>query len=232
MEKFIIKEDLPAIAVMTVPEGSETGVASATLKVVVDKPANDNSVYTYDWKKSLTKDGELVSINGYVDSNTHVITDEPGWYSVAIKSHLNRQTNEGESLVRTKVTFMPTAPIITYDEANYKASADDEALIYVDDIKTGDPAVLEVLAQVANAGSDPDLYGDDNLYSEKLSYQWIVTEPDKDPRPLRTNEITAGSIESNTVTLLKDVSENLYTCVVTNTLNEQTASDQLVFEIR
>ena len=229
---IIIKEDLPAIAVMTVPEGSETGVASTTLKVVVDKPADDNSVYTYDWKKSLTKDGELVSINGYVDNNTHVITDEPGWYSVTIKSHLNRQTNEGESLVRTKVTFMPTAPIITYDEANYKASADDEALIYVDDIKTGDPAVLEVLAQVANAGSDPDLYGDDNLYSEKLSYQWIVTEPDKDPRPLRTNEITAGSIESNTVTLLKDGSENLYTCVVTNTLNEQTASDQLVFEIR
>ena len=229
----IIKEDLPDIAVMTVPEGSEDGKASVTLKLIVDRPLGDNSAYSYDWKKATTKDGAMTSVfaDGYVESNALTITDEPGWYTVAINSHLNRQTNTGESLKVTKVTFMPTAPVITYDNVNYEVDPDDATKVLVMKVATGNEAVFELDAVVANAGDDADLYGEDNLYSEGLTYQWIVTEVDKEPRPLRSNEITAGNIESNTVSVLKDGLDKIYTCVVTNTLNEQTESSQLSFEI-
>lgn len=229
----IVKEDLPDIAVMTVPEDSEDGKASVMLKIIVERSAGDNSIYSYDWKKAEIKDGIMESVfeDGYVESNTLTIIDEPGWYTVDINSHLNRQTNTGSSSKVTKVTFMPTAPIITYDSANYEPDPDDDTKIFVQKIATGTQADLTLSAKVANAGDDASTYGEDNLYSEGLDYQWIVTEVDKEPRPLRTNEIVEGNIESNTVSVLKDGLDKVYTCVVVNNLNEQTESSQLSFEI-
>lgn len=224
----VIKEDLPLIAIMTA-SGEET--ANVMLKVIVERAAGDNSVYTYDWLKSETLTGDLTSINGFVENNTLTIT-EPGWYSVNINSHLNRQTNELTSKVRTKVTFMPTAPIIGYDNTLYKVDANQTDRVHtIESYVYGSQVVLTVQPTVANAGTDPDLYGEDNLYSEGLRYQWLVIEADKDPRALQSSEIVGGSITSDSVTVLASAEQKDYVCVVTNDLNGQEASAQLVFEI-
>ena len=230
----IIKEDLPDMAIMTVPQGSTDGKAKVTLKMVVDKPVNDNSVYTYNWQKATTKDGKMENVfeQEYVDSNALTIIDEPGWYTVQIKSHLNRQTNTGASTKKTKVTFMPTAPVISYDETLYKLDANDSERVHTaTSFKYGSPVALTVQPVVAGAGSDLSKYDENNLYSEGLTYNWFVIEPDKDPRPLKSNEIQAGAINSASVTVLASAEVKDYSCVVTNTLNEQTISSKLVFEI-
>ena len=225
----VIVEELPNLAVMIATE--ENAAPSTILKIGVDRPEGDNSIYTYNWQKSLTKNGEMESLEGFIDANTYEITT-PGWYTVQINSHLNRQTNEGTSKVKTKVTFMPEAPELTHDNEDYSVNPDDATSIMVTGVPTGEKATFEFSAKVELAGNDPDLYDSNNLYSEGLTYQWIVTEVDKEPRPLKTSEIVEGNINSNKVAVLKDGLEKIYTCVVTNTLNEQTENSQLSFMIQ
>lgn len=230
--EIVIKEDLPLIDIMTVPEGGTE--ASTTLKIVVDRKASDNSVYTYDWLKKTVYTNDLTSIDGFKDSNTLEVK-EPGWYSVNIHSDLNRQTNELASEKVTKVTFAPTAPVVSFNDDVYDQSADDSTanLTYLythATIAAGTAIELTFDAVVNKAGDDPDLYGIDNLYSEGLSYNWTITRPDETPAPLLNSEISAGSEKSNSITVLKS-KDVLYTCTVTNSLNGETASSQVVFHI-
>ena len=115
--EVVFKEDLPSKAIMLVKEGETE--AKATLKIVVEKAADDNSLYTYNWFKCMTPDAEEGdSIEG--SSNILNISNEPGWYGVTVKSKLNRQSKDKNSKL-TKVTFMPTAPLIGFDEDEINA---------------------------------------------------------------------------------------------------------------
>lgn len=227
----VIKEDLPLISIMKVAEGETE--AKTNLVIIVERKSDDNSIYSYNWLKSLTPNKEdAVSVSdGYQNSNLLTIT-EPGWYTVNIKSELNRQVNEGASLNEklTKVTFMPTVPIIDFDDEKYEQDTEDTNKVHTKRIAVGLEAELAVNPLVTNATS----YDMNDLYSEGLTYQWFVSEPDKEEiRPLLSSEITKGDVNSNSVTMIvsAESKNNFYICEVTNHLNNESTKSELVFVI-
>lgn len=227
---IIISENLPAKAIMV---AAEEGVEpSIELKLLVNRIENDNSAYSYCWKNGLTPNKDALTGDEFVDSNVLEVKT-PGYYSADIKSHLNRQTKmDTEHVNVTKVTFMPEKPEFEVDLDTYKATI--EANYYETDslIPIDGDVVLAFDATVENAGDDADLYDKDNLYSEGLTYSWFVTTPDETPKALTKDDIVAGSVYSNSITIAKTVKGILYTCEVTNTLNDNIAVEKIVFDIR
>lgn len=229
---IVISENLPEKAVMVVAENAPEGtVPSVELKLLVNRIEGDNSLYSYNWKSGSTPEKDKLTGDEFVESNVYEVTT-PGYYSADIKSHLNRQTKEDTENVRvTKVTFLPEAPKFEVDLSVYEETSETNYYETDSKIVTGENVVLTFDAKVDNAGDDPDLYDKDNLYSEGLTCQWMVTRVDETPKPLTNDDIIEGSIYSNSITIPK-VKNELYTCEVTNTLNDNIAMATITFDIR
>lgn len=221
-----VSKPLAKSLIMAVPEGAEEGTpAQVTLSMEAAKAANDNSLYTYDYLRSSTEDGILSSVsNGYIEENEFVVKT-PGWYTINAKSHLNRQTNPYETPYRCKVTFAPAIPSVTFTTPDMDDSDEDTCFIIAPE---GTPITLSLSAAVANAES----YDRDDLYSEGLTYTWLYRMNDgNEDIPLTAADITDGDISSNTVKVVASANILQYKCIVTNTLNGDTAVFPAEFSI-
>ena len=231
----VISKDLPLLAVMKAPNkdsGPET-----KLNVAVAKAANDDSVFDYVWEGKTTTDGTFVNVANNDAFNNSVsgpmsIIKTPGWYRVFITSDLNRETKSDYSEV-CKVTLMPTAPVVDYDKAQTTGTYTTEGA-HVADVVLGSEVTMAVTANVANAGA-ASTYGKDNLYCEGLEYTWYVSKPEVGIAPLTPNDIVGGDIKSAMIKV-KNVGQSaleayVYTCEVTNTLNNEKAKSDITFTV-
>lgn len=221
-----ISKPLAKSLIMTVPEGAEEGAAAqATLSIEATQATTDNSVYTYNYLMSATEAGELTTVSdGYIAENEYVVKT-PGWYTIYANSHLNRQTNSYETPYRCKVTYAPAVPTIEFTTPD-KDDADADTCFII--VAEGTPITLSLNATVDGAEG----YNRDDLYSEGLSYTWLYRMNDGgEDIPLTANDITEGSIASNSVKVIASSNILQYKCIVTNTLNGETAVFPAEFSI-
>lgn len=203
----------------------------AVLSIVPTIEEGDNSEYSYAWYRADTKDGEAAVAKDFNSENSFEVTDTiiladgseangVGWYSVKVNSSLNRETRSYESEHRCKVTQMPTAPVLTFEEG--VQASDDNAIFTV---ALGDTLDFVVNATVADAQG----LGADDLYSETLEYNWTIQPADEAERDLTTADIVdAEALHSNHIQV-KVAQAATYECTVINHLNGEKASDRLSF---
>lgn len=213
-----ISKPLAKSLIMTVPKDAEEGAAAqATLSMEIAKAPSDNSIYTYNYLKSNTEAGELASVSdGYIADN-HFDVELPGWYTVHAKSDLNRQTNPYETPYRCKVTYAPEIPSVTFTTSDMDDKDDDTCFIIVSE---GTEITLSLSASVESATT----YDRDDLYSEGLTYTWLYRRNDGgEDIALTSNDIVDGDVTSNSVKVTASPNILQYKCIVTNTLNGETA---------
>ena len=162
-------------------------------------------------------------------------TTAPGWYQVIVSSTLNRETKSAESTM-CKLTSAPATPAKVIDGAtqvltmtygsNANAQAKDNGVpVYMANL--GSEVILDLNMNLA---IPEDL--DAKLFSEGYSYAWMVQEgKDKSSRYLSDKDVGEGKIivdgfntNALKVRCVEDGVQYTYRCVVTNTLNGQTAS--------
>lgn len=221
-----VSKPLAKSLIMTVPEGAAEGAAAqAVLSMEVAKAENDNSEYTYNYLKSVTETGVLATVSdGYIAENEFVVK-APGWYTIHANSHLNRQDNPYEAPHRCKVTYAPAVPTVEFTTPDKDDEDADTCFIIVAE---GTPITLSLSASVDGAEN----YNRDDLYSEGLSYTWLYRMNDGgEDIPLTANDITEGDITSNSVKVVASSNILQYKCIVTNTLNGETAVFPAEFSI-
>ena len=231
----VISKDLPLLAVMKAP--NKDSDPEVKLSVAVAKAANDDSVFGYIWEGKTAAAGAFVNTAESDDFNNTTAgavstIKTPGWYRVLITSDLNRETKSDYS-EECKVTFMPTAPVVDYDKTKTTGTYTDEGA-HVADVVLGSEVTLSVTAHVVDAG-EASTYGKDNLYSEGLDYTWYVSKPEVGIAPLTPNDIIDGDIKSATIKV-KNVGQSaldayVYTCEVTNILNNEKAKSDIAFTV-
>lgn len=208
----------------------------AVLSITPTIAADDNSEYTYEWYRADSKDGAAKIAKAFSANNSFEIGEKitlpaqgkdeatevngVGWYSVKVHSSLNRETRPYESEHRCKVTLMPAAPTLSFAEG-VQASGDNAIFT----ANVGDTLDFIVNATVANAQG----LGEDDLYSERLEYNWTIQPADESARDLSTEDIVnAEDLHSNHIKVNVAQAAN-YTCTVINHLNNETAAEDLAF---
>lgn len=120
-----------------------------------------NPKTTYIWRKSqAAKDEVLDTVTSAWQTlaENDVNVTEPGWYSVQVKSELNREETNTFSSV-CKVTNMPEPPVV-----ESKGS-----MVVLHNITAGNPQTLTVEADIVNE----DDWGRE-LLTEKFEYIWQI----------------------------------------------------------
>lgn len=211
----------------------------ANIGVTLVKDTNGADL-KFTWKKSTTSNNSGFEVlSDAANVATYTVT-EPGWYTVDIKSSLNRSykystddtTANGESIVNIcKVTGMPAAPMVQYknDDGDFVDGAGDPIIYSINENSA--PIELAVKASVPN---DNDLALE--LIHDYYSYQWFVQTQTStgwsEWTKVKTTDIFIDSItdDADISTLkIKHVPTNVdniykYKCVVTNNLNNQAIS--------
>ena len=216
-----ITKDLPAYAVMD---------PNAKLTISAGKLAEDPSELSYYWQMTdnIAEDMEIIADAA---SLAYVAT-APGWYQVGVTSNLNRETREVLSSI-CKVTNLPKAPTVDYDKDKTTGDYDKDNDHSVN-ADPGDELVFAVKASVSDAG-DASTYGENNLYSEGLTYKWYLSKTDSMiyEAEITAEDISGGAIDEPMIKVIlqedaKDAPYR-YTCKVTNHLSGETATTAIDF---
>lgn len=201
--------------------------------------------YTYQWS-STDKHPEgdlnkLVDIENGVEA-TYVV-DTPGWYSVHINSSLNRRVKENDSNI-CKVTHLPTAPqitkmsyvgfpnTVTWNDIKAQMES-EEGWTEISDYETEMPSNFGV-GSIVLMKIDTDLDDLNPLYTESLTYRWMVQKPDESEAiELLDSDIGVnGLVHQNTllgtkILVARCLLDNFpfnYHCEITNTIQDKTAT--------
>lgn len=216
---IIITKELAELAVI------EGDPAAAALAIGVAQTAGDNTIFAYDWQRYDNKSDTLPESNpGSATFNATV----PGWYKVYVTADLNRQTNEYTS-EWCKVTNVPAAPVLTVGENTSPVGQldPDDASVYVMTAATGAEVKLHVDASVTGATN----YDAEDLYSEGLTYHWVMSGPDT-TREMTSSDIIGGSVTGAEITIQAPATLHTYSCTVTNTLNQRVATATFGFQVQ
>ena len=201
--------------------------------------------YTYQWS-STDKHPEgdlskLVDIENGVEA-TYVV-DTPGWYSVHINSSLNRRVKENDSNI-CKVTHLPTAPqitkmsyvgfpnTVTWNDIKAQMES-EEGWTEISDYEAEMPSNFGV-GSIVLMKIDTDLDDLNPLYTESLTYRWMVQKPDESEAiELLDSDIGVnGLVHQNTllgtkILVARCLLDNFpfnYHCEITNTIQDKTAT--------
>ncbi len=204
---------LPSGAILEpIDEDSEEKIA--TLTVALSETDEDTTIQ-YSWKKATAfnanRELEFTEISG--NNSASYAAVEPGWYKVDVTATLNRDDENASSTI-CKVTNSPIAPVIKSAEGKNSVANIGR-----------NPATLSVVAEIPNGeeGTGDDIAPE--LLSDELIYQWQINTPDSD----NFVDVINGrgiTVENNSLTISKDYGTGIFNfkCIVTNKLNEQTAS--------
>ena len=176
---------------------------TSTVLEVQLKNDEKNPYITCEWFKSETETddcADLISLGDAEKDAFQYEVTQPGWYSVLVKSKLNRKTEDNEEQrVICKVTKTPAAPEVTgysYMYFNNEATiADIENAIKDEDNENWVSIDLDTLINPetgegndniinGNAGAqfamriDTNLDNVDSLSSDELLYEWTVQMPE------------------------------------------------------
>lgn len=199
--------------------------------------------YAYQWSSTENDpEGDLAKLLDIEDGveKTYVVR-EPGWYSVHIDSILNRKKEKIDSNI-CKVTHLPEKPQITamyYAILGNEATTEDiqNVIDGIDEWKRVDYEAnlgLEVtLGSQVLLRIDTDLDSLNPLYSESLTYNWMVQAPNEAARPLDEKDVDIEGIVHQDFGLGKKVlvvrsnanTPNLsFHCEITNKIQDKTAT--------
>lgn len=243
---------VPAPNAVEIAEGEDlpdhifTDAKTKTVTLGIDL-VNDPTLpaYTYQWSSTdehpegdLSK---LVDIENGVEA-TYVV-DTPGWYSVHINSSLNRRVKENDSNI-CKVTHLPTAPqitkmsyvgfpnTVTWNDIKAQMES-EEGWTEISDYETEMPSNFGV-GSIVLMKIDTDLDDLNPLYTESLTYRWMVQKPDESEAiELLDSDIGVnGLVHQNTllgtkILVARCLLDNFpfnYHCEITNTIQDKTAT--------
>lgn len=187
-------------------EGENPG---AILRVSA-KADNDSADLSYEWYKKDTPSGaaELIS----TATSSAYTAPRAGWYQVRTTSSLNRTSAFKDSVV-AKVTGHAAQPDISSNKGSVQTVV----------VPSGSTADITVEASVATNGLHAE------LVSEGLTYEWKRQLTNVEP--LQYVSVEAGKhgvvdINKNVLTVQSSDDQEVFKCIVTNTLNGTTASNE------
>lgn len=199
---------LPSPAAVTIEEDLKVdeNFIPCELKVSVPRDEDSVDVLTYTWYKSI--DGttfEEVSMTTEDELTPESLkVEDRGWYKVEVTATANRETTEPKSSNVAKVTAEPIAPI-------FNKKDDFNAADYTFNLNNiGENNKVTFTAAVEN--------GDNELYSESITYQWYVNVADQIENEKEINN------QTDTLVITEDMDIGFYHCVATNNLNGKSAS--------
>jgi len=191
------------------------------------KPDGNNPDISYTWYKSTESPTSGYEVIRGAETNVYTAS-EPAWYKVAPLARLNRKEEDNVSNV-CKVTRLPAAPVI--QKLWYKLIA-PHVTEYSELTKDQDMYPAYKFGDTVKLKIDTDLDDGNLLYTENLTYEWYVQEPDKMARKLTESDKglnTLVDVDSNlnskeiVVRCVSDGSVFNYFCIITNTINGKTA---------
>lgn len=233
---------------------SKTVTLGVDLVTDPTKPA-----YFYQWSSTdVNPEGDLTKLEDVANGkDAKLIVAEPGWYALHIDSQLNRRVKDKDTNI-CKVTHSPEKPKITamwYAALpNTTTTAEIKALIDGTSEKYNWTKIEDYESEATiNVGFgtfvlmkiDTDLDGMNPLYTEALSYKWMVQKPDDstavalEPKDIGPNELVHQDFLLGTkVLVVRSIQDNMnfsYHCEITNTIQTKTAttdtSDTYTFTI-
>lgn len=212
--------------------------------------------YTYQWSSTTTHpENDLTKLTKIEQGGTEAkyVASAPGWYALHIDSTLNRRVKSEDTNI-VKVTHSPTAPqvtkmsyvgfpnTVTWKEIEAQM-ASEEGWTEITDYEVEMPSNFGV-GSIVLMKIDTDLDELNPLYTESLTYKWMVQEPDGQPRALSATDVNSnGLVHENTLLgtkilvarCLLDNFKFSYHCEITNTIQNRTAttdtSDTYTFTI-
>jgi hypothetical protein len=159
--------------------------------------------YTYQWKSTdVDPENDLAKLSDILEGGSEATytVSEPGWYALHTDSKLNRRIKGIDSAI-CKVTHLPTAPQVTamyYCEVPNNTPIDtirefingsEETFTWnkIDDYET------EKLQNITYGSYvlmkiDTDLDALNPLYTEELTYAWMIQTPEGETRPLNESD--------------------------------------------
>lgn len=237
--------DLKECEIFPVDENGE--IIGMTLEVNV---ANDDSIAAkrqFTWTRKTADKDALVAEESIVktaaDDGHKLNITEPGWYTVEIASTLNRETKYLTS-TECKVAPPTVAPeLVIIPEEGQTAPHQILTMFYGSEANKV-PKVENIPTYGGNVGSEfildvetnlvPPAGQDSELYSEGLTYTWYHHAQDAQKgRYLTKDDVGPGKrivsglgTKSLTVRVLEgeDNIKQIYKCIITNTVNGQTAA--------
>ena len=214
-DDIMIDVDLPEFKIISGPTDFE---------VKIKKQSSSDVVVEYNWSRGTDSNATDEFIDT-VAGNSYTITT-PGWYQVAPTATLNRETKSKNSKI-CKVTFDPVIPSMSYTEESKALIPDEKTIPYY----TGNESTLEVVV----GSVIPEAFAgySEELFSEKLTYKWMIQAKDTPTRELTQTDIDNGLVIG--VEKIEDVKNILkvsspeddgytFTCLVSNTLNGKTVT--------
>lgn len=206
--KIIYKTDLKESGIQNVMTGEGTPVA--VLRVVAE-PDEETANLSYQWYNKTTADGSLTPIENASASTYEAV--EAGWYQVRTTSSLNR-TSTYEDSTTAKVTNAAIAPTISSNTNNVQTIVINNA---------------EQVANITITASATSEGIADALVSDGLTYDWKCQLANTEPAQYVSavvGEHGVVSINQNVLTVKYAGDQEIFKCIVTNTLNGTTASSE------
>lgn len=224
--KMVYTKDLKNHVFAVAPAAGQAVKADLAIELKEDK---NEPVITYAWYKSTTGvDGDFGEAIPGADTASYSAA-EAGWYKAVPVARLNRKVESEESNI-CKVTMKPEPPVIEKLSYKLKTATEYAELLpdetMADVYANGDIIYLKV-------ETDLDDAADLGLLSEGLTYTWYVQEPDKVARKLAESDIGLNHLldmgtvlNSNEIRVRCRLDGKAYNyfCVITNTIQGETAS--------
>jgi hypothetical protein len=223
---MVYTKDLKNHVFAVAPAAEQAAKADLTIELKED---NNEPAITYAWYKSTTgADGDFGEAIPGADAASYSAA-EAGWYKAVPVARLNRKIESKESNI-CKVTMKPMSPVIEKLSYKLKTATEYAELLpdetMADVYANGDIIYLKI-------ETDLDDAADLGLLSEGLTYTWYVQEPDKVARKLAESDIGLNHLldigtvlNSNEIRVRCRVDGKAYNyfCVITNTIQGETAS--------
>jgi hypothetical protein len=189
-----------------------------TLKAVVNEDSG-NPIREYTWYR------DEVVISGETDETCDAII--PGYYSVSVKSILNRTEKESQSNV-CRVLNLPEVPAV---KLLTKGENEDDYVDYIGDMDLKMGAIVSLKVELVDS-----TFANNELKSDELLYRWYVAEPEKSARLLTSNDIGVDKIlvpgtllDTDSITVCKiNGSDSVYSffCEIENKLVNKSATSE------
>lgn len=189
-----------------------------TLKAVVNEDSG-NPIREYTWYR------DEVVISGETDETCDTII--PGYYSVSVKSILNRTEKESQSNV-CRVLNLPEVPAV---KLLTKSENEIDYVDYIGDMDLKMGAIVSLKVELVDSD-----FANNELKSDELLYRWYVAEPEKSARLLTSNDIGVDKIlvpgtllDTDSITVCKiNGSDSVYSffCEIENKLVNKSATSE------